>query len=140
MKQGMINVLLVDDNSHFLEGLRTLLKGYTNINILGTAVNGQEAVLHPLLHEAHVVVMDINMPKLGGISAAKLINQKYNHIHLIATTLHEDAIYLDELILAGFKAFVTKGNVIQELHTKISKVINKNYSFPTGLNMHASKS
>jgi DNA-binding NarL/FixJ family response regulator len=61
---GLIRVLLVDDNTLLLYTIRTILKQYPNIEVVGEAVNGEEAVLQVEQLLPHVVVMDISMPKM----------------------------------------------------------------------------
>jgi DNA-binding NarL/FixJ family response regulator len=90
---GLIRVLLVDDNTLLLYTIRTILKQYPNIEVVGEAVNGEEAVLQAEQLLPHVVVMDISMPKMNGIAATRLIRTNFPRIVVVGlTTNTEDAL------------------------------------------------
>ncbi|HKC93215.1 MAG TPA: response regulator transcription factor, partial [Nitrospira sp.] len=82
-KANLIRVLLVDDHVMVRQGLRNVLQAYPNIEVVGEAGNGEEAVsIIGKLHPA-VVVMDIIMPKMDGIAATRLIRTNYPDIAVL---------------------------------------------------------
>ncbi len=74
--------------------------------------------------------MDIEMPGLNGIATARVVNILYNHIRLIAITMYQDRIYLEELIKAGFKGAVSKFEIAEKLVPVIADVLHNKLSFP----------
>ncbi|HEU4504488.1 MAG TPA: response regulator transcription factor [Nitrospira sp.] len=77
---GKIRVLLVEDHTLVRQGLRSALEGYPNIEVVGEAGEGEAAVLSALKLQPTAVVMDINLPKMDGITATRLIKKQNPHI------------------------------------------------------------
>ncbi|MFC2030992.1 response regulator [Chloroflexota bacterium] len=95
-----IRVLLVDDQPIVRQGLATILNYETGIEVVGEAGDGQEAIALAQDLAPHVVLMDLKMPRLGGIPATRQICAKQPHIHVIILTTYD----ADELVFAGIKA------------------------------------
>ena len=68
----MKNIIIADDHPHFINGLQVLIDNLADYQVIGTAKDGDEAVNHARLREAHLVLLDINMPNLDGITAGKI--------------------------------------------------------------------
>ena len=103
-----IKVLLVDDHTLFRQGLRRLLESYEDIQVVGEAGNGKEAIaevdkLHP-----DVVLMDIKMPQMNGFEFTKLIRENYPDLIIIALTMYEDAEYVLRAVNAGANGYMYK--------------------------------
>lgn len=106
MKQ--ITVLLADDHMLLREGLRSLLTIEGHFDIVGEAANGQQAIdmsmdLHP-----DVVVMEIAMPKLNGLEAAKRILQQPHPPKILMLSAHADDIYIDQVAAMGVVGYLVK--------------------------------
>ncbi|MCG8698498.1 MAG: response regulator transcription factor [Bacteroidales bacterium] len=84
---------------------------------------------------ADILLLDIDMPELNGMEVAKLVNQKNPNLKIIAVTMYEDNLYLKELVLRGFKGFVSKKRVTKNLYETIIQVQNNNYVFPDIIKM-----
>jgi len=93
-------VVIADDHPVFRRGLKALLDGEDGLEVVGDAADGQEAVKVVLDLEPDVVVMDLHMPVLGGVEAAKQIREVLPDIGVLVLTMHED----DELVFAAMKA------------------------------------
>lgn len=132
-KSKVYKVILVDDCSEFLEGLQLFFNSLTNYQVIDTVNDGSEIVDHPLLIEADVILMDVNMPKLNGITAGQRVNFQYHNIKMVAITLNKDQVYLEELIRAGFKGFVDKKYIVEELENVLSTVMSNQLAFPKNL-------
>jgi CheY-like chemotaxis protein/anti-sigma regulatory factor (Ser/Thr protein kinase) len=110
-----ITVLLVDDHELVREGLRSVLESSDDLEIVGEAVNGEQAVqlartLHP-----EVVVMDVNMPILNGIEATRRIKAEHPTTTIIGLSVHDDPQVAQSMKSAGATAFFTKGDSSQDL-------------------------
>ena len=107
------SVLLADDHSFLLEGVRRLLEA--NLDVVGSADNGQALVESALSLRPDMVVLDISMPILNGIDAAKQIKRALPDTKLVFLTMHSNAIYLRKALEAGASAYVLKSGASDEL-------------------------
>lgn len=103
-----IRVLLVDDHKMMREGLRSLLGGEPDIEVVGEASDGRMALdlvrtLHP-----DVVVMDIGMPELSGVDATRRIHTEFERVKVIALSTHTDKRYVHHMLEAGACGYVLK--------------------------------
>ena len=109
-QDGSIRVVLADDHTIFREGLGTLLNACPDIQVVGEAENGEQAVELVQILQPHVVVMDINMPVMNGIEATRLIKAGYPSIYVIGLSMHGDQIVTKAFSEAGGNQYVTKGD------------------------------
>lgn len=103
-----IGVLIADDHPLVREGVRKILSTSDDIEVLGEASNGEEAVMLAGEKKPDVILMDINMPVLDGIEATKRIKASSPGTKIIALTIHEQEEYLFELIKAGACGYILK--------------------------------
>lgn len=95
-----IKVLICDDQSLFREALRTLLSAYSNVEVIGEASNGEEALRFTLTYSPDVVLMDLRMPLMDGVEATRRINQLGKATRVIVLTTFDD----DETVFEGLRA------------------------------------
>ncbi len=118
-----IRVLLVDDHAMLRQGLRNLLQNYGNVEVVGEAADGEEAVALATRLDPSVIVMDINMPKMNGIEATARIHGQAPHLPIIGLSVngleHGSAI-----LRAGAKAFVSKEAAVDRLYVAILNVMS----------------
>ena len=117
-----IQVLIVDDHTLFRESLRSLLKRDSNIEIVGDTKDGIEAIAKTAQLRPDVVLMDVVMPKMNGISATRRIKRAYNSVKIIALTMYETEQYIHEMLRAGASGYVSKRASGQELIAAIQAV------------------
>jgi DNA-binding NarL/FixJ family response regulator len=111
----MIRVLLVDDHTVLRDGLRFLLEAQGDIQIVGTASNGQEAVDQALLNCPDVVLMDISMPVMNGIEATKQICAFCKETKVAILSMHHTAEYRQRAFEAGAVGYLMKDSAGTEL-------------------------
>ncbi len=102
-----IRVMIADDQGPTRRGLRALLTLYPEVELVGEAANGQEAVIKVRECWPDVVLMDMQMPVLDGVSATKWIKLQWPGVKIVGLTMH--GIYEDEAVAAGVDAFLIKG-------------------------------
>ncbi len=102
-------VMLVDDHHLVRQGISALLGNYDDIVIVAEASDGEEAVQLTRQLSPEVILMDINMPKMNGIEATRIISMELPHTRIIGLSMHDDASTIDAMRDAGMEAFVTKG-------------------------------
>jgi DNA-binding NarL/FixJ family response regulator len=115
----MITVLLADDHTVLLDGLRYLLEAQKDIMIVGTASNGQEAVDRAILNCPDVVIMDISMPIMNGIEATKHICKVCEHTKVAILSMHHTTEYMQRALEAGAVGYLLKDSAGMELVTAI---------------------
>lgn len=125
-----IKIIVADDNKCFREALRFLIKKNKNWELIGEAENGQQLVEMQELKYANVVLLDLEMPEMDGLKAAKILNWEFEKTSIIAVTMYADKAYLYELITRGFKGFIFKPNIYNELEQAITEVLSNKYYFP----------
>jgi DNA-binding NarL/FixJ family response regulator len=119
---GGIRVLLVDDHRMVRETIRGLLKGAQNIDVVGEADNGAEAIASIGKLSPQVVVMDINMPKMDGLVATKLVRRHYPNVAVLGLTVTEDSYHKSSMEKAGAFRVMTKGtHGVDDLRLEIEK-------------------
>jgi len=120
--ENKIKVLIVDDIPETRENLRKLLFFESDIEVVGAATNGQEGV--DMAHELQpdVVLMDINMPGMDGISASEQITRRSPYTQVIIMSVQSEADYLRRSMLAGAREFLIKPFSGNELITSVRRV------------------
>lgn len=129
-----IKVVLVDDNKAFLEGLEALLENDGKFDIIGKFISGLELLRFEKLDSADLLLLDVEMPVMNGIQTAKLVNYDFPQMKMIAITMYQDKVYLNQLIESGFKGFVNKADVSDQLFSTIEEIMKGELSFPRNIN------
>ncbi len=114
-------VLLADDHQIVLEGLKSLLGG--EFELVGSVEDGRALVHQATTLRPDVVVVDISMPHLNGIEAARQIKKTDKNIKIVFLTMHPDATYAANAFEAGASGFVLKHSASSELITAIHEAI-----------------
>ena len=117
-----IRVMLVDDHDVVRTGLRELLRIEPDLEVIGEASNGLEAVEALRDIRPDVVLMDLTMPVMNGLEATRIISKKYPDCLVLALTAHEDKEYFFEMLAAGAKGYITKQAASEELISAIRSV------------------
>ncbi len=128
-----MNLIIVDDNKAFREGLAIFVEQELGHKVIATFEDGKLFLENVKKYTSDIIIMDIEMPKLNGIEATKLILWEKDYLKVIAVTNYQSKAYLRELLLAGFKACVYKNNVFKELGKAINKVNNGDLYFSSEL-------
>ena len=127
MTEVKIEILLADDHDGVRLGIRELLESRTGWRVCGEAANGEEAVRLAALSKPDIAVLDVRMPRLNGLEAARQIKRNSPNIHVLIFTMHDMQDFIDEVRRAGVSACVRKldgGKLIQEI-----EAISANTSF-----------
>jgi two-component system invasion response regulator UvrY len=127
----MIKVLLVDDHELVRTGIKRLLEDSTDINVIGEADSGEDALTLAADNEIDVILMDINMPGMGGLEATRKLMHIKPDLKIIIVTMHEDDLFAQRLLKAGATGYLTKGAGVEEIVHAIREVnLNRRYISP----------
>ncbi|MGV3489222.1 MAG: response regulator [Tuberibacillus sp.] len=116
-------MLIADDNSFIREGLRIILSTYENFEVIGTVENGRQAVEFCQGHDVDIALLDVRMPVMNGVEAAKLISEQTKTKPLILTTFDDDEYILDA-IKNGAKGYLLKNTDPERIRDAIESVYN----------------
>lgn len=110
-----IKIMIVDDHVFIRDGLRRLLEQYSSYEVVGEAIDGNEAYQKYDLYEPDIIIMDLSMPGMGGLEAiAKLIKHKQK-VKILVLSMHNSITYAIRSLDLGAKAYVNKSSVVDEL-------------------------
>ncbi|MDR7480948.1 MAG: response regulator transcription factor [Armatimonadota bacterium] len=112
---GKIRILIADDHSIVREGVRMILAGQEDFEVVGEAATGREAVEQARRLRPDVVVMDISMPDLNGIQATEQIRRELPEVQVLGLTMHEEGNYVFELLKVGAAGYVLKRAAAEDL-------------------------
>ncbi len=105
----MIRVVIADDHPVFREGLELLLDTTDDIHVVGTACDGRELLDLVSGNEIDVAVLDLDMPGIDGVTAARQLTRSHPHVGLLALTMHDDPAMVARALEAGVRGYVLKG-------------------------------
>lgn len=111
----MIRILLADDHALVRQGFRMILAAQPDMQIVGEAGNGREAVELAEKLQPDVVVMDVTMPELNGIEATRRLTTVAPRARVLALSMHKDSVYVREILRAGARGYLLKDSVDADL-------------------------
>lgn len=120
---GPARVILADDHALIRQGLRTMLDRQPDVQIVGEAENGLEALELCRSLGPDLVLMDVRMPDMDGLKATRAIKQEYPSISILMVTMHENSDYLLEALSAGAAGYVLKGTPGDRLINAIKRTV-----------------
>jgi DNA-binding NarL/FixJ family response regulator len=123
-RKYMITVLLADDHKIVREGLRSIVEASADLQIIGLAENGQQAVELAILHCPDVAVMDISMPVMDGIEATRLIRARCPQTRLVMISWYDSPKYIQRGLGAGAQGYVLKDDAGTELIAAVRALHN----------------
>jgi DNA-binding NarL/FixJ family response regulator len=117
MSGNEVRVLITDDQRAARQGLKALLARLSEIEVVGEAVNGQEAVDLTAVYHPDVVLMDVKMSPMDGLEATRRIKSQSSAVKIIILTIHPQ--YRQQALAAGADAFLLKGGTAESLWNSI---------------------
>jgi DNA-binding NarL/FixJ family response regulator len=117
-----IRILLADDHAVVRQGFKMILGAQSDMEIVGEAGNGREAVELAESLRPDVVVMDVAMPELNGIEATRRLASSTPHTRVLALSMHKDSVYVREILRAGARGYLLKDSVAADLVSAVRTV------------------
>jgi DNA-binding NarL/FixJ family response regulator len=121
----MINILIADDHQLLIDGIKAALAGSPDISVVGEANNGYQ-VLERLDAglPVNIILMDINMPKLDGLNATKLVHKKHPQVKVIALSQYDEKRFVKQMVKNGASGYLLKDSSREVLEEAIKTVQN----------------
>ncbi|MDP3450331.1 MAG: response regulator transcription factor, partial [Anaerolineaceae bacterium] len=124
-----IRILIVDDHAMVRSGLRMFLMAFDDLDLVGEAVNGVEAVNLAAKLNPDIILMDLIMPNMDGLHATQKIHKKFPRIKIIALTSFTESQLIDDAFKAGISGFLYKDATANELANIIRNINSGNVSY-----------
>ncbi|MQQ07411.1 response regulator [Epibacterium sp. SM1979] len=132
MPQRPTRVLIVDDHPMVAEGIQSILESFDDIEVVGSLTNGQEAVTQVPVLKPDVVLMDLNMPGLGGLSATEIIREEAPETRILILSMHDSPEYISTALSHGALGYVLKDVPTDEIKMAIDAVMDGKRYLCTG--------
>lgn len=126
-------IFIVEDHQLFREGLKSMLNSREDIEVVGEAEDGLAAIRRIRRLKPDLVLLDLSMPKMGGISVMKEVKRELPDTHILALTIHESDQYVLEAFDAGADGYCIKDASRQELMLAVDSVLQGNTYISPGI-------
>jgi DNA-binding NarL/FixJ family response regulator len=127
MTDAKIRLLLVDDQLIIRQGLRSLLEAKPDLEVIGEAENGQQAIAQVETLQPDVVLMDVRMPILDGVAATRVICQQFSQTKVLVLTTFDDDEYVSQAMRLGARGYLLKDTHSDDLAGAI-RAVHKGYT------------
>jgi len=117
-----ITVMLVDDHAVVRAGYRLLLSQTGNVRVICEAETGEEACQYYLDYRPHVVVMDLNLPGIGGLASVRRLVSRDPSVRILVFSIHDEAVYVVRALEAGAKGYITKSCAPEVLVEAVQRI------------------
>ena len=119
-----IKIIIVEDHEIFLDVLKNTITRNYDIQVIATAVNGQDLLQKLTVYKPDLILLDIRMPIMDGMEAAIEIKKNYPNIKIIMLTMHSDLSIIKEMMDIGIHGYILKNSNIKEIINSIEKVLD----------------
>jgi DNA-binding NarL/FixJ family response regulator len=122
MTPKKLRILLADDHAVVRQGFSRILASHSDMEVIGEAGNGREAIELAEELKPDVVVMDVSMPELNGIEATRRLMKASPRIRVLALSMHKDSVYVREILRAGAQGYLLKDASDDDLLTAVRAI------------------
>ncbi len=129
---NIVRVLIVDDHPMVAEGIQSILETYDDIEVLACLNDGAEAVEQAAQLTPDVILMDLNMPRLGGLSATEMILERLPGTRIVILSMHDSPEYISTALSHGAKGYILKDVQTEEIKQAIDAVMRGECYLCTG--------
>ncbi len=119
----MISIVIADDHGIVREGIRRLLESESNLEVCSEASDGREVLEQAAIHRPDIVVLDITMPRLGGLETLERLRADHKDTKVILLSVHSDPPFIQSAIALGADGYVLKNGRADEIVTAIQEVM-----------------
>ena len=121
----MIKIAIADDHKMFINGIRSLLEGNEEIRIVAEALNGKELLKTLEGLPIDVVLLDINIPGIDGVSVLEVIKKEYTNTRILALITHNESQFINQIMHSGIDGYLLKNSDQSELISSIKAVCDE---------------
>ena len=127
MIKSKLKVYLAEDHNVVRKGMQRLLSSFDRVGVVKDAANGKELLL--LIEQDHpdAVILDVEMPIMGGIEAAKIIAERYPEVKMLILTMHNEAVFINKLMDIGVHGFLSKSAEPDEVEKALCSIVENDF-------------
>jgi len=127
MARDNLTVYLADDHTVVRKGMLRLLKTFQRVKVVQDAANGKEllALMEATVPDA--VILDLEMPVMGGVETARIITSQYPEVKILILTMHTEAVFIHKLMDIGIHGFLSKSSGPDEVERALYAIIDKDF-------------
>jgi len=129
----MISVILADDHQIIIDGISNLLKSEKDIDVIAYCNNGEEVLEKLPWVKAHVLLLDLDMPKMNGLQCAEQVHKRFPNIKIAILTMHQEKALIERFIELGVKGYFLKTITKDELVFAIKTIASGGEYFPAAV-------
>ncbi|NSX56411.1 response regulator transcription factor [Parasulfitobacter algicola] len=129
---SITKVVIVDDHPMVAEGIRAILETYDDLDVVATLMNGQEAIDQVEALAPDVMLLDLNMPGVNGLSATEIILERRPETRILILSMHDSPEYISSALNHGARGYVLKDVPTDEIKTAIDTVMGGDQYLCTG--------
>lgn len=118
-----IRIAIVDDHPMVVEGIQAILETYDDIEVVGALTSGEDAIAAVDTLNPDVMLLDLNMPGIGGLSATEMILERQPDTRILILSMHDSPEYISTALSHGARGYVLKDVPTEEIRTAIDKVM-----------------
>jgi DNA-binding NarL/FixJ family response regulator len=116
-------ILIVDDDPNIRRRVREFFETETQYDVCGEAVDGVDAIEKARILNPDLIILDMSMPRMNGLDAARTLNQMMSDVPIILFTMHASALLLSEVQAAGIRSIVSKADGLGGLATQVESLL-----------------
>lgn len=131
----MIRLAIAEDHQSLIDGIKLLLEHEDDISIIGTANDGETLIELVKKKHINVIITDIRMPRLDGISATKIIKKEYPEIKILAFTMFEQKDAIQQMLDAGASGYILKNSPLSEVLKAIRSIYKGGTYFDSNISI-----
>jgi DNA-binding NarL/FixJ family response regulator len=124
MERRPLRVLVVDDNESVRRSICQILDSQTDIEVICQAVDGADALNQARHHRPDLVLLDITMPTMNGLDAARILKREFPAMHVVIVSQHDSRGFQWAALAAGASGYVVKSNAAQDLLPEVRRIQN----------------
>ncbi len=127
MIRAKLNVYLAEDHNVVRKGMQRLLLSFHNVRLVKDAANGKELIALIEEEVPDVVILDVEMPVMGGIEASKIIINRFPSVKILILTMHHEAFFIGKLMEIGVHGFLSKSAEPEEVEKALQSIVDKDF-------------
>jgi DNA-binding NarL/FixJ family response regulator len=127
MSKPKLKIYLAEDHHVVRKGMQRLLSSFEHVEVVKDASNGKELLNLIEQERPDAVILDVEMPVMGGVETAKIIANKYPSVKMLVLTMHNESVFINRLMDIGVHGFLSKSSAPEEVERALTSIVEKDF-------------